>query len=63
LEWSGYIEYWHCHCAIFFMGWTCLVRDGQNINIIGCMRLQTMSWTTNLVFKVTKPFTNVCLWL
>jgi hypothetical protein len=52
LEWSGYIEYWHC--AIFFMGWTTFGRESQNINIFECVRLQPMSWTTNLVSKVTK---------
>ena len=55
LEWSNYIEY--CHSANFFMVCATVVRYDQNANILHCVRLKTMSWATNLISKVTKPFT------
>ena len=59
LEWSVYIENWPC--ANFFMGWTCFVRECPKIKICWCVRLQPMSWTTNLVPKVTKHSNEVYL--
>jgi hypothetical protein len=59
LEWSVYIEYWPC--ANSFMGWTSLVREVQTIKNSRCVRLQPMSWTTNLVPKVTKHSNEVYL--